>query len=144
MEVIKNCLEKINESFRTLSLISKKFILFSVISASASYLFYYLFVRKKKDNPPKTTYKTSDGKEITFTKSQTDFMKRKMRFGGLNNISSYKKDLSNKNKKTFKLSNPIKKLENQRNVVKTDQIFYNILSKFSSFLLRHKFAFAFA
>ena len=145
MEVITSYLKKFDALLRNLSVLSKKLIICSAISASASYIFYYIFIRKKKDNPPKTTFKTTDCNEITLKKSQIDFAKRKIQFGGFNYFSSNSKNNSNKNKKAFKLNNPMKKIENQRsNVVKSDQVFYNILSKFSSFILRNKFAFAFA
>ncbi len=144
MEVITNSVEKILLIISNLSLKSKKFLVYSAITSSASCLFYYIFLRKKKDDEPKTTFKSSDGREISFTKSQIDFMKRKMRFEGLKFSRNLNK-LDFKNKRTSKINNTIKKFESQRNtVVKSDQVFFNILNKFTSFILRNKFAYAFA
>jgi len=143
MDFIVNSLEIFLSHLSKLSPTSKKFIFYSAITSTASCIFYYIFLRKKKDNEPKTTFKSSDGRDISLTKNQIDFMKRKMRFEGLKFSRSLNK-LDFKNKKNFKLNNPIKKFENQRTVLKGDQIFFNILNKFTSFVLRNKFAFAFA
>lgn len=137
MEVISKYLEKF------ISIISKKFLIISALSTSAAYLFYHLFLRKKKNNPPDTTPKIPDRKELNFTKNQIDFMRRKMRFEGLNILKNQNSKLNFKNKKSFKINNSIKKIESQRsNVLKSDQVFFSIINKFSSFIFRNKFAFA--
>jgi hypothetical protein len=134
MELLK---EKIKQIINSLSFTSKGLLLISSISSAFGFIFYQLFIKKKN----RRYLKNEDQRN----KNTLNFVSTKLKWGGFNFYGRNYLDIDRveiKRRNLYEMSYAtFKKLQHQRNLMpKTDQVFVNLMQKFTVFALKHKFA----
>jgi hypothetical protein len=138
MELVK---QNLTNLLSGLSLTMKKTLVMSA-ATSVTFLFYKLFLKKKS-----RFRSLGNGQEVNasriYGQKGLELMKKEMRLRR-SNISQMSSRIDNKRRKLHMFNAVINNLERGQKKVqnKTDQVFFNIMKKFSVFVVRNKFAFA--
>jgi hypothetical protein len=144
MEVLKQMISAISSNLTTAG---QKYVLFSAVSTGLGYTFFRLFLKKRKTNPTNISKNknelpnTNTNLNTSFTKNQLSFIKKQMRLKGVN-YSRMLTTVDPRKRKMLEVNNAVKKISQRSSLTKNDQVFYNIMQKFSTFVVKNKFAFA--
>lgn len=115
----------------------KKYILLSAIYSAVGFATLYFLIKKKAGHKFLGDATLANK---SFTKNQLDFITKKMKRKGLN-VSQMSR--VEKRKKLLQYNSMLRKIDRAKgSFQKSDQVFYHIMQKFSSFVVKNKFAFA--
>lgn len=121
-----------------LSYKTKGFILLITVSSAFGFIFYQMFIKKVNHKL------LLEGNYKPLTQKQKDYINFNicMKEAFYSNLFTYsiKEKFNSKRNRIFESSNStFKKLQNQKNLMKqTDQVFINILQKFTVFALKSR------
>jgi hypothetical protein len=119
---------------------TKKFLIFSAVSSAFTYgiYFYYRNMKNKKLGEGGPTKKIS-----VFGHRDMENIKLQMRYPGLLSYENMNSSLYElRRMKVFEMNNNfnLRKFLNNKNMVKQDQVFFNIFQKMAVYAMKTKFA----